>query len=115
MSARGPYRLNQTEIEEAIYSLSSDLEVCVVGVPPKVLSQAVAAIIARPPQWQEVTREFVIRGCRSILLNFMVPGHVELVDGSLPRNTNGKIDRKMLSMDFQKLFCHLDLCCARLC
>jgi acyl-coenzyme A synthetase/AMP-(fatty) acid ligase len=34
---------------------------------------------------------------------FMLPGHVEIV-ADLPRNPNGKIDRKTLSTRFAKIF-----------
>jgi acyl-coenzyme A synthetase/AMP-(fatty) acid ligase len=34
---------------------------------------------------------------------FMLPGHVEVV-ADLPRNPNGKIDRKSLSIQFAKVF-----------
>jgi acyl-CoA synthetase (AMP-forming)/AMP-acid ligase II len=34
----------------------------------------------------------------------MVPAHVEMRTGSLPRNANGKIDRKQLSTELRDLF-----------
>jgi hypothetical protein len=34
----------------------------------------------------------------------MVPAHVELRAGPLPRNPNGKIDRKHLAADFAGFF-----------
>ena len=35
---------------------------------------------------------------------FMVPARVIVREGNLPRNPNGKIDRKMLAQEFQQLF-----------
>jgi hypothetical protein len=34
----------------------------------------------------------------------MLPGHVEVRAGPLPRNANGKIDRKTLSTEFLAFF-----------
>jgi hypothetical protein len=34
----------------------------------------------------------------------MLPGRVEFREGSLPRNPNGKIDRKLLAQEFQNAF-----------
>jgi hypothetical protein len=34
----------------------------------------------------------------------MVPSHIEPRPGPLPRNPNGKIDRKLLSGEFAHLF-----------
>jgi acyl-coenzyme A synthetase/AMP-(fatty) acid ligase len=34
----------------------------------------------------------------------MVPAHIEPQAGPLPRNPNGKIDRKLLSAGFQQMF-----------
>jgi hypothetical protein len=34
----------------------------------------------------------------------MLPAHVEVRKGPLPRNPNGKIDRKSLSSEFETLF-----------
>ena len=41
--------------------------------------------------------------CRVHLPMFMLPGHVEITT-ELPRNPNGKIDRKALSTQFAHVF-----------
>jgi acyl-CoA synthetase (AMP-forming)/AMP-acid ligase II len=35
--------------------------------------------------------------CKARMPAYMVPAGIEFVDGPLPRNPNGKIDRKLLS------------------
>jgi acyl-CoA synthetase (AMP-forming)/AMP-acid ligase II len=47
--------------------------------------------------------EAIIAHCRVHLPMFMLPGHIELVE-NLPRNPNGKIDRKSLSNQFIHVF-----------
>ena len=42
------------------------------------------------------------RFCQQELPNFMQPKYIEFVD-QLPRNPNGKIDRKALAQEFQYL------------
>jgi acyl-CoA synthetase (AMP-forming)/AMP-acid ligase II len=38
--------------------------------------------------------------CRSRMPSYMVPASIEVVVGPLPRNPNGKIDRKLLSTEW---------------
>jgi acyl-CoA synthetase (AMP-forming)/AMP-acid ligase II len=38
--------------------------------------------------------------CRARMPAYMVPAHIELVNGPLPRNPNGKIDRKLLATEW---------------
>jgi acyl-CoA synthetase (AMP-forming)/AMP-acid ligase II len=42
--------------------------------------------------------------CKKRLPAFMVPMHIEIREGNLPRNPNGKVDRKRLSQEMQALF-----------
>jgi len=46
----------------------------------------------------------VLKRCREKLPAFMLPAKVDLRNGPLPRNPNGKIDRKSLSSEFADLF-----------
>jgi len=45
----------------------------------------------------------ILAHCRLHLPMFMLPGHIEIV-AELPRNPNGKIDRKSLSGSYAKVF-----------
>jgi len=38
--------------------------------------------------------------CRTRMPAYMVPAGIEVVAGPLPRNPNGKIDRKLLSTEW---------------
>ena len=41
--------------------------------------------------------------CRQHMPAYMVPAQIEVRDAALPRNANGKIDRKLISMEFRAL------------
>jgi acyl-CoA synthetase (AMP-forming)/AMP-acid ligase II len=45
----------------------------------------------------------VLDACRRVLPAYMVPAHVEIRESSLPRNPNGKIDRKLLQAELAAL------------
>ena len=49
-------------------------------------------------------RAALLAACREQLPAFMVPAKVDVRVGPLPRNPNGKIDRKSLSLQFVDLF-----------
>lgn len=89
------YRVSPTEIEEVVYASGRAGEVAVVGVPHPVLGQAIVAFVT-PPQDGAAEAEAILAVCREKLPNFMVPAEV-LCRDRLPRNPNGKIDRKSLA------------------
>ncbi len=94
------YRVSPTEIEEVVYGLKSVIEAAAIGVPHPTLGQAIvlATVCKQTPD-----EEAVLDHCRKALPNFMVPQAVIFSDG-LPRNQNGKIDRKALRSTHQHLF-----------
>jgi acyl-CoA synthetase (AMP-forming)/AMP-acid ligase II len=47
-----------------------------------------------------LTTEMLFDSCRARLPAYMVPARVHIRDESLPRNPNGKIDRKMLASQY---------------
>lgn len=53
---------------------------------------------------EEISESGLITHCRQHLPNFMVPLQIIIRTRSLPRNPNGKIDRKMLVEELRGLF-----------
>lgn len=89
------YRVSPTEVEEVIYATGMAGEVAAVGVPHVVLGQAIVVIVAaRAGHSFDV--DALMAECRQRLPAYMVPNEIRLYPGSLPRNPNGKIDRKFL-------------------
>jgi acyl-CoA ligase (AMP-forming) (exosortase A-associated) len=97
------YRVSPTEIEEVLYSTQFVAEAAAFGVDHPVLGQAIV-VVAVPKDGQDPTAEAILAECRARLPAYMVPAHVELRRGALPRNPNGKIDRKGLAQEFAGMF-----------
>lgn len=90
------YRISPAELEESLYQMAGIAEVVAVGLPDDELEQAILLLIKAG---SELSEQDIKRYCQQQLPNYMQPKYIELVD-SLPRNPNGKIDRKQLQQDF---------------
>jgi acyl-CoA ligase (AMP-forming) (exosortase A-associated) len=97
------YRVSPTEVEEALYATQLVGEAAAFGVPHPAAGQAIV-VVATPPPGGALDGAAVLAACRERLPAFMVPAHIAVRDGPLPRNPNGKIDRKALSADYLALF-----------
>jgi acyl-CoA ligase (AMP-forming) (exosortase A-associated) len=93
------YRVSPTEIEEVLYGTQLVGEAAAFGVPHPQLGQAVVAVVT--PKADVLDTDTLLRLARERLPAYMVPGRIEVRPGPLPRNPNGKIDRKLLSGPFQ--------------
>ena len=96
------YRVSPTEIEEVIYSTGVVGEAVALGIPHPTLGQAIV-LLATPRANQTLDEEFLLAECKRRLPAFMVPAVIKTMD-SLPRNPNGKIDRKKLAGEFANPF-----------
>jgi acyl-CoA synthetase (AMP-forming)/AMP-acid ligase II len=96
------YRVSPTEVEEVVYGSGAVGEAVAIGIPHAALGQAVV-IAATPPEGTSVDAEAILATCRRELPAFMVPQEIVELP-SLPRNPNGKIDRKLLADRFSDLF-----------
>ncbi len=97
------YRVSPTEVEEAVYASGRVAEVAAFGVEHPVLGQAIV-LVAVSAEGQPADSEALLAQCRDRLPAYMVPQRVDWVEGSLPRNANGKIDRKQLAAERKGLF-----------
>ena len=97
------YRISPTEIEEVIYSTQRVGECAALGVEHPALGQAVV-LVATPKEGGSIDEAGLLAECKAKLPIYMVPAKIEIRTGSLPRNPNGKIDRKLLTTEFQGLF-----------
>lgn len=97
------YRVSPTEVEEAIYSTGLVGEAAALGIPHPTLDQAIVVIVtAKNGGKVEVAR--LQAECRQRLPTFMVPTEIRVSETPLPRNPNGKIDRKSMALGLQNLF-----------
>ncbi|HEX5354570.1 MAG TPA: acyl-CoA ligase (AMP-forming), exosortase A system-associated [Aquabacterium sp.] len=90
------YRVSPTEVEEGLYSTGLVGECVAFGEPDAALGQAIVVVVTPPAGAQDVGVDALLRECRQRLPVYMVPRRIEVRTGSLPRNPNGKIDRKAL-------------------
>jgi len=97
------YRVSPTEVEEVVYGTGLVGEVAALGIEHPVLGQAIV-LVATSPANSRLDSVAVIGKCRERLPAFMVPARIIERSGTLPRNPNGKIDRKVLAQEFAGLF-----------
>ena len=97
------YRISPTEVEEVVYATQLVTEVAAVGVPHPVLGQAVV-LVTYHSLWDDSAASRILEECKKQLPGFMVPARVIAHPEPLPRNPNGKIDRKHLAGNLVDLF-----------
>ncbi len=97
------YRVSPTEIEEVAYASGLVGDAAALGLPHAVLGQAIALLVT-PAPGVELLRDSVLAACRARLPSYMVPLWVEIRDGVLPRNPNGKIDRPLLARELAQAY-----------
>ncbi|MBI1285833.1 MAG: acyl-CoA ligase (AMP-forming), exosortase A system-associated [Thiobacillus sp.] len=97
------YRVSPTEVEEVAYATSLVTEAAAIGVAHPLLGQAVV-LVTYAPNNDEALGEQLLAECKKHLPGFMVPVRIMARHEPLPRNPNGKIDRKKLSTDLAGLF-----------
>jgi acyl-CoA ligase (AMP-forming) (exosortase A-associated) len=90
------YRVSPTEVEEILYATKLVGECVAFGVDHPALGQAIR-VIATPPAGSSLESDALLAECRKHMPAYMVPAAIEIRPGPLPRNPNGKIDRKALA------------------
>ena len=98
------YRVSPAEIEEVAYASGLVGEAVALGLPHAVLGQAIALLVTPAPGVQLLQRDSILAACRARLPSYMVPLWLEIRDGVLPRNPNGKIDRPLLARELARAY-----------
>jgi acyl-CoA synthetase (AMP-forming)/AMP-acid ligase II len=93
------YRVSPTEVEEVVYATRMVAECVAFGVDHPALGQAIQ-LIATPAAGDSLDCNQLLAECRQRMPAYMVPAGVSVRHGSLPRNPNGKLDRKTLATEF---------------
>ena len=95
------YRISPNEVEEVLYATQIVSECAAFGVSHPSLGEAVVVVVtAQEGTVLDLARLQAL--CRERLPAYMVPAQIELRDGPLPRNANGKIDRKLISTEYRR-------------
>ena len=95
------YRVSPGEIEEVVFEIPGIEQAIAFGVPHAQLGNGIV-LVAQVAD-QEVNEQRILDHCRVHLPMFMVPGYIELTP-TMPRNPNGKIDRKILMVQYADVF-----------
>ena len=94
------YRVSPTEVEEVLYDAGFVDEAAAFGVDHPALGQAIVAVVklkdGEPPDSARLSDY-----CKANMPAYMVPSRIEFAPGPLPRNPNGKIDRKALAAGYR--------------
>ena len=90
------YRVSPTEVEEIVYATGLVGECAAFGVAHDSLGHSITVVVT-PPASGAVDSAALLAACRSRMPAYMVPARIEAHAGPLPRNPNGKIDRKALA------------------
>ena len=100
------YRVSPTEVEEILYATQLVGECVAFGVEHASLGQSIQVIASAPSPGVSGSINphdlpaALLAQCRARMPAYMVPAGFEIVAGPLPRNPNGKIDRKLLSANW---------------
>ena len=94
------YRVSPTEVEEVLYATRQVAECAAFGVEHPTLGQAIHVIATAPSAVGEIDIAALLVECRARMPVYMVPAGITVRTGPLPRNPNGKIDRKRLAAEW---------------
>jgi acyl-CoA ligase (AMP-forming) (exosortase A-associated) len=94
------YRVSPTEVEEVLYATKLVGECAAFGVESPTLGQAIQVIATAPDGSAALDQAALLAQCKARMPAYMVPAGIEGAAGPLPRNPNGKIDRKRLAAEF---------------
>jgi acyl-CoA ligase (AMP-forming) (exosortase A-associated) len=84
-------RISPEEVEEILYGNKNITEAVVFGIHHEIFGQTIFAVVSQKKGINHGTKE-LMSYCKKNMPQYMVPTEIEIWD-SLPRNTNGKLDR----------------------
>jgi acyl-CoA synthetase (AMP-forming)/AMP-acid ligase II len=93
MLISGGFNIYPQEVEAVLTSLADVAEAAVIGMPDAEWGEVAVAFVA-PVPGGSITVESLRAGCKDIL-GFKTPKRF-LIDENLPKNANGKVDKKAL-------------------
>lgn len=94
------YRVSPSEVEEILYATGLVGECVAFGVEHDQLGQSIQVIATPPAGAGALDLPALLAECRRRMPAYMVPAGIEAAAGPLPRNPNGKIDRKRLATEW---------------
>jgi acyl-coenzyme A synthetase/AMP-(fatty) acid ligase len=96
------YRVSPNEVEEVVYATGMVAEAAALGIAHPMLGHGIVLVVLGKEA--TLTSQALLDALRPRLPAYMLPAHLEVREQPLPRNANGKIDRKVLATTFAELF-----------
>lgn len=96
------YRVSPTEVEESLLLLDNVSEAVAMGVPHSELGHAIIVVATSNSTSDDLVKE-ITSSLRKQLPVYMLPQKI-FIREELPRNANGKFDRKQLYIEFENTF-----------
>ena len=90
---RGGFKIYASEVENVLLEHPAVVEVAVVAKPCPVLGERVHAFVVLRHAVEEAELQ---RHCADVLSDYKVPETVRRLEGTLPRNANGKVLKRSL-------------------
>ena len=87
----GGHRINTQEIEDALIATDLLVEASVVGLPDDLLGNKLVALAV--PLNGDHSKDLILQKCSQVLPKYKLPTDIISVK-SIPKNANGKIDKK---------------------
>lgn len=94
------YRIELEEIESALHSFSEVVQAAVVYIKS---SHASGRIVAFATTSAPVDAMQLVSRLRDVLPSYMIPESLHIV-GELPKNANGKVDRRVVAETYMKTY-----------
>jgi acyl-CoA ligase (AMP-forming) (exosortase A-associated) len=94
------YRVSPTEVEEVLYATKLVGECAAFGIDSATLGQTIQVIATAPDGSAAINTAALHAECKARMPAYMVPAGFAGMAGPLPRNPNGKIDRKRLATEW---------------
>ncbi len=95
------YRVSPTEVESVLLQLPQVNEAAIIASPDAELGQAIIALIVTSRDDQKSSTKSIIKHCQLNLPNYMIPKKIIFL-AEFPRNANGKVDIKLLTVNYNK-------------
>ncbi|MDJ0741211.1 MAG: acyl-CoA ligase (AMP-forming), exosortase A system-associated [Gammaproteobacteria bacterium] len=95
------YRVSPGEVEEVVFQIDDVEQAVAFGAPHPQIGSGI--VLVAQCQAERVSADDIAAHCRLHLPLYMLPGHIHIAE-QLPRNPNGKIDRKSLAGQFADVF-----------
>ncbi len=100
MIISGGYNIYPREVEAVIMMHPDVREAAVFGVPDNLWGEAIKAVVVLR-EGARVASTVIIQYCKDHLASYKKPSSVDFVK-EIPKNENGKVDRRLLKAPFWK-------------